>query len=90
VISFSRKLNWVEVTKYNAPTPGGEKCVRLYKHSPDRWLLQVRGPLLLRNRREGRDFILASAYLSRADLEALGLAVEEGLRDDVDPVGGAS
>jgi hypothetical protein len=46
------------------------------------WALQVRGPMRLRNGREGKDFIVATAFLDREEMRALRDAIDLLLADD--------
>jgi hypothetical protein len=45
------------------------------------WVLQVRGPMRLRNGREGKDFIVATAFLEREQMLALRDAIDLLLAD---------
>jgi hypothetical protein len=56
------------------------RAIRLYcEQAGGSWGLQIRAPLNLQNRKEGKDFIVAHATLHREDLEALRDAINEHL-----------
>ena len=79
-MDFMRKNEHVRIFKANDVDPR-ERAVRLYQSSPDSWDLQVRGPLGVgfMGIKDGKDFVIASAAHSRADLLALRTAVDEAL-----------
>ena len=61
-----------------------EKAIRLYcEMHGQAWNLQIRGPQILDNYEEGKAFMVSSAILTRADLEALRDAISTALLKDV-------
>ena len=81
---FYCPLPHVDVMKADPKVPGAdrEKAIRLYcDQAGTTWALQVRGPIRLANGREGKDFIIAAAKMSREDLQALRAAIDETLAE---------
>ena len=63
----------------NVPRESG---VRLYCESANTtWSLQTRSPMTLRNGREGKDFLVSTAYLGREQMVALRDAINFFLQD---------
>jgi hypothetical protein len=64
-----------------------ESAIRAYcEMSNAAWVFQVRGPMRLRNGREGKDFVVATATLERDELLALRDAINCFLvGDDLPP-----
>ncbi len=77
---FFKPIDHVTASKVNdVPRT---RAIRLYCYqSGSAWNLQVRGPLSLVDNREGKDFIVATANLKKADLLALRAAIDEALSD---------
>lgn len=57
-----------------------KRAVRVYKSSSEGWTFQVRGPETLANYKDGKRFIVASASLTKAQLQELRDAVDALLR----------
>ena len=58
-----------------------EEGVRFYSsQSGSSWILQVRGPLTLRNGRGGKDFMVASGYVNLETLRELHAVIGRHLR----------
>ncbi len=59
-----------------------ERCVRVYKESPEGWCFQLRAPIGLGTNglRDGKNFIVGSAHL---DLEAMR-AIRDALTEQID------
>lgn len=63
-----------------------ESGVRAYcEQWKSAWALQVRGPMRLRNGREGKDFVVATAMLDREQMQALRDAIDRFLADEDQP-----
>lgn len=63
-----------------------ESAVRAYcEQRGSAWVLQVRGPMKLRNGREGRDFVVATANLEREQMAALRDSIDRFLADEDQP-----
>lgn len=59
-----------------------ESAVRAYCEQWEScWAVQVRGPVLLSNGREGKDFIVATAMLERKQMVALRDSIDRFLAD---------
>ena len=62
---------------------GVARGIRLYcEQSGASWCLQIRGPQILDDYEEGKAFMVSSATLTRADLEALRDAISTMLLED--------
>lgn len=74
---FFREVGSVRVIKVDKDVPR-LKRLRLYCEQAGAWWnLQVRGPLLLANGSEGKDFVVATATLYPADMVALRDEIED-------------
>lgn len=74
---FFREVGSVSVIKVDKDVPR-LKRLRLYcEQARAWWNLQVRGPLLLANGSEGKDFVVATATLYLADMVALRDEIED-------------
>jgi len=63
-----------------------ESAVRVYCwQRGSAWSFQVRAPLTLRNGREGKDFIVATAYLEREQMQTLRDSIDRFLADEDQP-----
>ncbi len=61
-----------------------ERAVRLYctaSYGGGQWSIQVRAPIMLADRTEGRDFIVATASLDAEDMRALRDSIDAHLAD---------
>lgn len=81
---FYRSLEHVRISRCDPQLDvKREKGVRLYcdQHGAA-WSLQLRSPLTLASGHEGKDFMIATASMSREDLLALRTAINEALADE--------
>lgn len=64
---------------------GAKRAIRIYRSFNNgvdsRWEFQIRAPLSLVNRRDGKDFVIAGANLGKTDLLAIRTAIDEALSD---------
>jgi len=75
-----RKINWTTINRYsNAEAVDTDSAFRVYKSSPDRATLQVRGPLRKSNGEAGAYGVIASAMLNRDELTELRDGINEAL-----------
>lgn len=78
---FYRLIHSCDAIKAN-DTTARDRSIRLYSYSNgEMWNLQIRSPLKKVDHRDGKDFIVSTASLTKPDLLALKAAVEEALRD---------
>ena len=80
-----RKIKWTAIYRYTHREQDGgtdtDPAFRVYKSSPDRVTLQVRGQLLLDNGEPGAYGIVASAMLDHDELTALRDGINASLAD---------
>ena len=83
---FYQKIKFTSIRRYKH---GGDpqyainldSAWRVYRSSPERATLQVRGPELLSNNRPGVHGIIANATLDIADLVQLRNSIDKVIRD---------
>ena len=78
------KIKWTEIRSY--PLKGRDSvpldsAVRVYKSSPDRVTLQVRGALRLKSGGDSTYGIIANAHLDAAELTALRDGINASLAE---------
>ena len=81
-INTYRKIKFTNIRRYH-PDEGidTDSAFRVYKSSPAGVTLQVRGPELLKNHRNGKYGIIASASLNVDELTALRDGINASLNE---------
>ena len=78
---FYRKIRSAEIRKSkDAPREVGVRLYCSFSGRGGEWTMQVRAPMMNADRTEGKDFIIASAHLSREVLTDLRDAIDVELK----------
>ena len=76
------KTNWSIINRYhNDEGIDTDSAYRVYRSSPDRVTVQVRGPLRKKNGNESNYGIIASALLNKGELQRLRDAINASLKE---------